>query len=266
MWTSWRSAPSPTPRRSWTSAWTCARRSNGHAAHDRRRQHAHRPRPVRRRGHRGALAHLHRRPPHRRRAGGAAPGPDGHASAARRGAGRRHRRHRDLRHRPVGPARAARGHPALLRRRPGRPGRTGRQDGCADPHRQPQGGRRRPHHQLGRGGRAVRRPGDRRRLRHGDHVRRGLRARGVRRRGDRARHRDLRGGPGRQGRPAPQDRGGPPAQRDRQEHGRGHAGGHRLRLRRPGRRRRRPHGQGTGRRPRRRHGDRHGRPRADGPR
>ena len=81
-------------------------------------------------------------------------------------------------------------------------------------------------------------PGDRRRLRHGDHLRRGLRARRVRRRRHRPRHRDLRRGARRQGRPAPQDRAGPAAQRHRQEHRRGHAVRHPLRLRRPGRRRR----------------------------
>ena len=93
-----RSARSPTPRRSWTSASTCASGGVGRAdaAHHRRRQHPHRPRPLRRRGDRRALADLHRRPPHRRRARRAAPGPDGHAPAARRRAGRRHRRHRDL--------------------------------------------------------------------------------------------------------------------------------------------------------------------------
>ena len=65
--------------------------------------------------------------PHRRRAGRAAPGPDGHAPAARRPR-RRHRRHRDLLDGAVGAARAARGDPPLLRRRPRDPGRAGHQD------------------------------------------------------------------------------------------------------------------------------------------
>lgn len=94
--------------------------------------------------------------------------------------------------------------------------------------------------------------GDRRGLRYGDDVRRGVRARGVRRRSHRAGYRDLRGGARCEGGAAAEDRGGPAAECDRQEHGRGDAVRDRVRLRRAGRRRREPDGPGGSRTTRRR--------------
>ena len=80
---------------------------------------------------------------------------------------------------------------------------------------------------------ALRRPGDRRRLRRHRHdVRRGQRAGAVRRRRDRARHRDLARGARPARRPAAQGRAAAAALGDRQEHRRGAAVRNGLRRRR----------------------------------
>ena len=69
----------------------------------------------------------------------------------------------------------------------------GSHDGRSDPLRRPARGRPRPDRERGRGARAPRRAGDRRRLRDVDELRRRLGGGRVRRRGARARDRDLDG-------------------------------------------------------------------------
>ena len=204
--------------------------------------------------------------PHRRRARGPAPGPAGPASAARR-RWATDRRHRGLLDRARRCCTSCARCPPLLRRR-------------ADGHRRARAcktgvpvlidnpkevGADRIVNALAAvhlyGG-----PCDRRRLRHRDHLRRGSARGRVPRRRHRARHRDLRRRAGVARRAAAQGRAGPAARGDRQEHRRGAAVRHRLRLRRPGRRHRRADGRGAGRRPRRRDGDRHRRAGAAGAR
>ena len=85
--------------------------------------------------------------------------------------GRRDLVGRAARHRRAAPADRALLLAARARRRARRAHRH------ADPLRQPEGGRRRPHRQRGRRVRPLRRPGDRRRLRHRDHGRGDQRAR-----------------------------------------------------------------------------------------
>ena len=86
--------------------------------------------------------------------------------------------------------------------------RAGHPDGDADPLRQPEGGRRRPHRERGRRVRPVRRTVDRRRLRHREHDRGDQRAGRVPRRRDLPGDRDLDGRAVRAG-------GGAPARRAR---------------------------------------------------
>ncbi len=126
--------------------------------------------------------------------------------------------------------------------------------------REPARGRGRPDRERRGRLRALRRAGDRRRLRH-RHL---LRCRQRRRRVRRWRHRPGRAhldrGAHRQGRPAPQGRDPGPARRDRPFDHHRPAVRDRLRLRRPGRRHRRPH-QGRARRRRHHRRDRRARAR-----
>ena len=122
---------------------------------------------------------------------------------------------------------------------------------------EPQGGRRRPHRQRGRRVRPLRRPDDRRRLRHRDHRRRGQREGRVPRRRDLPRHRDLAGRAVRRGRRAAARRARRAEERDRQDDGRGDPVGRGLRLQRPGRRARATASRRAGGV----HGGRHRRPR-----
>ena len=187
------------------------------------------------------LAHLHRRRAHLRRGRRAAPGLPRPAPAPVQ----RHRGHRRVLGRPEdhrGAARPRRPVPRLRadRHRAGGPHRH--------PHRlrQPEGGRRRPHRQRHRRLRPLRRADDRRRLRHGHHLRRGVGERRVPRWRHRPGGRDLHGRPRGQGRrPAGRRAAGAP-QRAGQVHGRVDPVGGRLRLRRPGRRPLRPHRRRAG--------------------
>ena len=223
---------------------------------DRRRQHPHRARAVRRRRPGRALAGRHRAAPHRRRDGGRccagcwpAPGTVG-----------RRRRHRacarPCRRCCTRCARCARATTATCRRSIVEPGVQDRRAG-AD--RQPQGGRHRPDRQRPGRRELYGGPCDRRRLRHLDEVRRGVDRRASTsaapsRRASRSRSRRWRPA-------APSCAGWSWRGRGRSsgsQHGRGAAVGDPLRLRRPGRRRRDPDGRraSAGRRPGRRDGDR----------
>ncbi len=186
-------ARSPSAHRSWTSASTStdllaeighpassalsvARRAPG----DRRRQHPDRHRPVRHRGQARRRARRHRRSgraerdllDHWRIATTASRTSDELALLVQEFLGlprvqlrRGRRRRRPVQLGPVDHRRRAGDDPPLLRvRGPG--DRAGRQDRHADPLRQPQGGRRRPHRRRRRRLRPLRRPHDRRRLRH----------------------------------------------------------------------------------------------------
>ena len=109
-----------------------------------------------------------------------------------------------------------------------------------DPVRRPARGRPRPGRQRGRRARSCYgAPGDRRRLRHVDELRRRVCGRGVRRRGPRAGDRGLDGRALRTRGPAGEGRLRRAAAGDRQRRPRRAAVGARLRLRRPGRRHRR---------------------------
>ncbi|CAA9318584.1 MAG: Pantothenate kinase type III, CoaX-like, partial [uncultured Frankineae bacterium] len=198
------------------------------AAHRRRRQHQHGPRPVRRRPPVRELPDQDRSPGDRRRAGADVPRP----AVGPPGAARRLR----LLDRARG-ARPADGHVRpLLLGRPDHRGRSGRQDRCADPHRQPARGRARPHRQHAGGAHPLRRAGRGRRLRHVDELRRRVGPRGVPRRCAGPRGRDQRRRAGRPGGAPVQGRAGRAAVGHRQEHRRGPAVRAPLRLRRAGRR------------------------------
>ena len=183
---------SPTPRRRSTSASISIMVSEGtrtHAARHRRRQHPDRHRALRRRRARRPLAHRDRRRAHRGRARADDPAvPRLPRLLVRRPGDRR----RDRVGRPARDGGAAAHDAAVLRVRGARD-RARRPHRHADPLRQPEGGRRRPHRQRGRRVRPLRRPVDRRRLRHRQHDRRDQRQGRVPRRRDLPRHRDLDG-------------------------------------------------------------------------
>ena len=200
------------------------------AARCRCRQHPDRPRPLRRRPADGGLARRH---------GAHADGRRARRAARRHARPRRRRRHLPRLDRAdadsrVGAPRPPLGGGADPRRRPRR------QDRHPDSLRRPTRGRPRPHRQLGRRQGALRRPRDRRRLRHLDELRRRLPGGRLRRRRARAGHRDVDGGALRPRRPARQGRLRRAAERDREDDGRRPPVRRRLRLRRPGRRHRRP--------------------------
>ncbi len=168
---------------------------------------------------------------------------------ARRGAAQPARAARRRARRPVGLDRlldrpAARARVALDGRAVSRPPyarrRSGTEDRHADPDRQSPRARRRPARQRGRRPRAPRRALHQRGLRDGRELRRRLRRRGVPRRGDRAGRRDLARRPDRARRQAPARRPGSAAIGHRQGHRGRDPRGHRVRLRRPGRRHRHP--------------------------